>query len=437
MTERPRTLVDLPGGTVDLRTGVGARGTRRFELTDTEVNLLTYLVQRPEQVVDKAELLTAVWHFHPRASSRAVDTAVRRLRSKLGDGEDDTPAQIRTTRSVGYSFHPIRAGSRRRPPRRMFGREVLLTRIRTGLEHGPVWLFGLRGVGKTAAAAAIAGESRRRVAWVDAAGRASDDELFVAIARVLQLQDAASVRLALERWIEPLLIVLDDVDARAVNDWAVFEAMSSAIDLLITSVEPPDGSKPLVLPVPPLELEPAVALLRARGGLPPEDGDQAALLEVVTLVGALPLGIEVAGAMLARTAPVALVASLRSAVPERLQHVLSAAIDQVSARARWVVIHLAVFEGRTFPFELAAEVSAPDGGSAELDELVSASLVEWVGDASRLRVLRPVAACTAGEWASSPDRERVRRRHRDVLAERAVAWSAPSVPATELVCPGD
>ncbi|PZS27629.1 MAG: DNA-binding response regulator [Pseudonocardiales bacterium] len=68
-------------------------------LTPTEYELLLRLAERPGQVLDRDRLLNDVWGWSDGASTtRTVDSHVRALRRKLGDGV------IRTVHGVGYAL---------------------------------------------------------------------------------------------------------------------------------------------------------------------------------------------------------------------------------------------------------------------------------------------------------------------------------------------
>ena len=62
--------------------------------------LLEYLLQHPEEVVRRTELLEKVWDLQFDPMSNVVDVHVRRLRRKLRTGERSSLVQ--TVRGVGY-----------------------------------------------------------------------------------------------------------------------------------------------------------------------------------------------------------------------------------------------------------------------------------------------------------------------------------------------
>jgi len=73
-------------------------GGGAIELTATEFKLLRLLLERKGRVQTRDALLSDVWNYDAELETRTVDTHVRRLREKLGDGSEI----IETIRGVGY-----------------------------------------------------------------------------------------------------------------------------------------------------------------------------------------------------------------------------------------------------------------------------------------------------------------------------------------------
>jgi two-component system phosphate regulon response regulator PhoB len=71
-----------------------------IELTALEFKLLETLLARKGRVQSRRQLLSDVWGIHAEVTTRTVDTHVKRLRQKLGDGG----RYIETLRGVGYRF---------------------------------------------------------------------------------------------------------------------------------------------------------------------------------------------------------------------------------------------------------------------------------------------------------------------------------------------
>lgn len=78
---------------------------KKIELTHKEYQLLLYLVENKDRVVEREELLNSIWGYDFIGESRALDVHIRSLRSKL---DDDGTKYIQTIRSVGYRFIEMR-----------------------------------------------------------------------------------------------------------------------------------------------------------------------------------------------------------------------------------------------------------------------------------------------------------------------------------------
>ena len=75
---------------------------RRVDLTAIEFALMSFLYQRPGQLVDRATLLREVWGTDYAGGSNVIEVHVGSLRRKLGDRS----AAIETVRGTGYRFVP-------------------------------------------------------------------------------------------------------------------------------------------------------------------------------------------------------------------------------------------------------------------------------------------------------------------------------------------
>ena len=88
---------------IDFRTyEVFARG-RQIKLTLKEFELLRFLVQNPNRVLSRDQLLDRVWGGETFVTPRTVDVHIRRLR-KAVEKDDRHPKWIVTLRGVGYKF---------------------------------------------------------------------------------------------------------------------------------------------------------------------------------------------------------------------------------------------------------------------------------------------------------------------------------------------
>nr|WP_203596342.1 response regulator transcription factor [Actinomadura bangladeshensis] len=105
--ERP--AMDAAGGgavrvgelEVDERARRVRRDGREVHLTPTEFDLLTCLLRNRGAVLTRAVLLEQVWDWADASGTRVVDSHVKALRRKLGQG------LIRTVHGVGYSLEVV------------------------------------------------------------------------------------------------------------------------------------------------------------------------------------------------------------------------------------------------------------------------------------------------------------------------------------------
>jgi two-component system alkaline phosphatase synthesis response regulator PhoP len=81
---------------------VFARG-QQVKLTLKEFELLRFLVQNPNRVLSRDQLLDRVWGGETFVTPRTVDVHIRRLR-KAVEKDDREPKWILTLRGVGYKF---------------------------------------------------------------------------------------------------------------------------------------------------------------------------------------------------------------------------------------------------------------------------------------------------------------------------------------------
>jgi DNA-binding response OmpR family regulator len=78
---------------------------RTIHLTLMEADLLRYLIDRPNKIISRKELLENVWRVHEDTDTRAIDNFVVRLRRYL-EPEPSNPIHFVTIRGVGYRFLP-------------------------------------------------------------------------------------------------------------------------------------------------------------------------------------------------------------------------------------------------------------------------------------------------------------------------------------------
>lgn len=101
----PSRLLHGPGG---LRMDVDARmvfiGETALDLTRLEFDLLQHLLSNAGRVLTRERLLEQTWGYDFAGDTRAVDSAVKRLRAKLRAVNPESGG-IETVRGIGYRFN--------------------------------------------------------------------------------------------------------------------------------------------------------------------------------------------------------------------------------------------------------------------------------------------------------------------------------------------
>ena len=93
--------IQTPTLSIDKSTHIVQQNNQGIDLTHKEYQLLLYLIENKERVVERDELLNNIWGYDFIGESRALDVHIRSLRKKL---DDNGEKYIKTVRSVGYRF---------------------------------------------------------------------------------------------------------------------------------------------------------------------------------------------------------------------------------------------------------------------------------------------------------------------------------------------
>ena len=101
---QPRAL-EVGTLSLDMTTRQARRAERVIELSPREYDLLAHLMLHADQVVHRADLFEAVWHYRHQRASNVVEVHVARLRRKLG-----SPPIIHTVRGLGYVLGAANTG---------------------------------------------------------------------------------------------------------------------------------------------------------------------------------------------------------------------------------------------------------------------------------------------------------------------------------------
>ncbi|MEQ1508148.1 MAG: helix-turn-helix domain-containing protein, partial [Myxococcota bacterium] len=119
---------------VDLVTGDVHRGDAIERLSTRECALLRFLVEHPRENLDRDQVYAAVWGSRRTGPTRAIDTAIRRLRMRI-EADPAQPAHILTIHGEGYRFEPSTEDDRAPPPEPPPSRLLLLPTATADLDR--------------------------------------------------------------------------------------------------------------------------------------------------------------------------------------------------------------------------------------------------------------------------------------------------------------
>ena len=80
-------------------------GAKTIHLTLMEADLIRYLIERPNKIIPRKEILENVWHVREDTDTRAIDNFIVRLRRYL-EPDPTNPVHLQTVRGIGYRFIP-------------------------------------------------------------------------------------------------------------------------------------------------------------------------------------------------------------------------------------------------------------------------------------------------------------------------------------------
>jgi len=324
--KRPAPVLLLGDGHVDLSNRRVVRGESVVHLTPTEQALLERLAAADADLVDADTLLQEVWGYAPGVRSRAVYTAIQRLRAKL-EVDVKAPRHLLSVYGGGYRFVP--APPPAEPPVvslpveacPFFGRAELLASLRMELSSpGLVTLHGPGGMGKSRTALRSAHHMVEGgsvppggIFIVDVETISDADSLLDAVFSALELPWPPSLEPAeavaylvqrqgdRQRWV----LIFDGVERVVDAARALCRDLLAGLPgltVLVTSRLPLGLPDERVHTLAPLPAEAGVRLFvdrasRVRWGLNPTEAEGALLEALVTgPLGGMPLAIELAAA---------------------------------------------------------------------------------------------------------------------------------------------
>ena len=96
-------IVAFDGIAIDFVKMEVTRSGEAIVLTAQEFKTLKFLVQNPERVISRDELLNEVWGYQNYPTTRTVDNHILKLRQKL-ERDPANPTHFRTVHGMGYKF---------------------------------------------------------------------------------------------------------------------------------------------------------------------------------------------------------------------------------------------------------------------------------------------------------------------------------------------
>jgi DNA-binding response OmpR family regulator len=96
-------LMTFDGISVDFSKMEIVRDGEVITLTAQEFKTLKFMLQHPDRVISRDELLNEVWGYQNYPSTRTVDNHILKLRQKL-ERDPANPIHFRTVHGVGYKF---------------------------------------------------------------------------------------------------------------------------------------------------------------------------------------------------------------------------------------------------------------------------------------------------------------------------------------------
>jgi two-component system, OmpR family, alkaline phosphatase synthesis response regulator PhoP len=96
-------VVSFDGISIDFIKMEVLRAGSTVGLTAQEFKTLKFLVQNPDRVISRDELLNEVWGYQNYPSTRTVDNHILKLRQKL-EKDPANPVHFRTVHGMGYKF---------------------------------------------------------------------------------------------------------------------------------------------------------------------------------------------------------------------------------------------------------------------------------------------------------------------------------------------
>ncbi len=418
----PIAIVD---GWVDRALRTVLRGESVLQLTELELRILSHLEARAPECVSTDELLQQVWGYARPARTRAVHTAVQRLRRKV-ELNPSEPTLILTIHGEGFRYvQPKSQGS-------LLGRGQEVHALQQLASCALLTITGLVGVGKSTLARYLL---EQRLDWVavEVSSVCDSETFWSAVGQALgqeprtDLEARARVIDSL-RCERPMGLFFDNCDGiDACLHEALTELMQIGVQLLLTRRSPLGLPAEKVFRLSPFSPEASLQLIWSVGGLDgaPSEQDLVALNQLVSATGGIPLALSLIGSYLP-TVPATELGSmlvhdllqLRDAKDSGAHRSVAAAIQTavklLEAPIQEALVRLAVFRA-SFEVKAAAAVLECELSQCALvlRSLHSHCMLEksTVSGRARFALSVPIAAWISETSAGAAEEQRARHMH--------------------------
>jgi DNA-binding response OmpR family regulator len=105
LSRRPRATLapDLNVGTLVLKPSTQDvfQGNKKIELTLKEFRILEFFMTKPNEVINRQQIIDHLWDFQFNPLSRVMDVHINNLRNKLKSKHGTT---LETVRGIGYKL---------------------------------------------------------------------------------------------------------------------------------------------------------------------------------------------------------------------------------------------------------------------------------------------------------------------------------------------
>ena len=297
-------VTNLENGRLDLDAAVFRSRSGDVTLSQTEIGLLRYMLERPNEDLTRTRLHTDVWGYAPSVQSRSCDTAMRRLRAKI-ERDPAAPRHLLTVRSVGYRFAPLESAVSAgvESSDGLIGQRDALAEVVTALAMPGrlIAVTGAPGVGKSRVAAeAICQAKGPLTLHIDCSGILDSPQLLCVLADRLALppEDAHVHAIARVLVMQPVTLFLDNCEhlLESMATWSAWAERAPSARILLTSRSRIPGQDVEEVRVAPLQIADAMALFASRSDREFDSADAEVVQQIVTSCDCLPLAIELAAA---------------------------------------------------------------------------------------------------------------------------------------------